>query len=106
MYQSKRARRGSATTKSPYEQLKQWIGENLIGIFFIVVMCFLWCGLLLLFSQLTVFFGGRYFLKFWDEEEGGINAFYIYSRPWMELIRICGFVFIVVYMFRRLRKKR
>ena len=106
MYQSARARLGSSIVLSPYEKFKSHTLEHLTGLFFSILLCFVFMGLLLLVSQLIVFFGGHYFLKLWDEDEGVVTASYIYARPWMEMIRLVGFVLIFIFVGRGLKKKR
>lgn len=106
MYQSGRARLGSSTVLSPYEQFKSHTFERMTGIFFSILLCLLFMGLLLLVSQFIVFFGGHYFLKLWDEDDGVVTASYIYARPWMEMIRLIGFVLIFIFVGRGMKKKR
>lgn len=106
MYRSGRARLGSSTVLSPYEILKSHTAEHVTGLFFSVLLCLLFMGLLLLVSQLIVFFGGHYFLKLWDEDEGIVTASYIYARPWMEIVRLIGFVLIFFFVARGMKKKR
>ena len=106
MYKSSRARLGSSLTLSPYEQQKRWVFENLAGIFLGVCCCFLFFGLLYLVSVMIVFFGGHYFMKLWDEDEGVVTASYIYARPWMELVRWIGCILILFFTFRKIRKKK
>lgn len=106
MYRSGRARLGSSILLSPYEKFKSHTVEHVTGVLFTVLLCFVFMGLLLIVSQLVVFFGGHYFLKLWDEDEGVVTASYIYARPWMELIRLTGFALIFFFVMRGMKKKQ
>ena len=106
MYKSNRARLGSSLTLSPYEKQTRWMYEHLAGIFLGVCCCFLFFGFLYLVSAMIVFFGGHYFMNLWDEEEGVVNASYIYARPWMEIVRWVGSILILFVTFRNIRKQK
>lgn len=75
---------------------------------FTALICILWCGLVLLGSQMALFFGGHYFLRIWDEEVERLSAFTIYNHTVTTWIRIVGFALIIVYMFlvRKRKEKR
>lgn len=105
MYKSSRARLGSSLTLSPYEKQKRWLFEHMAGIFLSFCCCILFFGLLYLVSAMIVFFGGRYFMNLWDEDEGVVNAAYIYARPWMELVRWVGCGLILFFTFRNMQKE-
>ena len=77
LYISNRARLKSAATLTPYQHTKKWMTQYGIASILTVIYCAVWCGLVLLASQMVLFFGGHYFFRFWDEEEERIDAFTI-----------------------------
>lgn len=105
LYKSNRAKLRSASTLTPYQKTKKWITQNGVITALTILTCALWCGLMLFFSQLTLFFGGHYFFRFWDEEEENINAFTIYDHPIAVGIRIAGIILIIIIMIRKQRKR-
>lgn len=106
LYVSNRARLKSAAMLTPYQKTKKWITQYGITILLAIVLSALWCGFVLFMSQLVLFFGGHYFLRFWDEEEENINAFTIYDDPITVGIRITGIVLIILLMILRQKKRQ
>ena len=106
LYKSNRARLRSASTLTPYQKTKKWFSQYGILTAMTVGLCFVGCGLVLFFSQLTLFFGGHYFFRFWDEEEENINAFTLYDHPIAVGIRITGIILIIIFMIRRKKNSK
>ena len=105
MYRSHRIKLQSSLYRSPCEELLNRIHENLSGIFFGVLICAGFCGILFIVSQMIVFFGGHYFLKLWDEDEHTVTVFTVYAHPLMETVRIAGCLLILFSVFRGLKRK-
>jgi hypothetical protein len=105
LYISNRARLKSAAMLTPHQKTKKWMTQYGVTGILTVIYCAVWCGLVLLASQLVLFFGGHYFFRFWDEEEERINVFTIYDHPVTVGIRIGGILLIIILMIIRQKKR-
>lgn len=106
LYKSNRARLRSASTLTPYQKTKKWLTQYGIATLITIIICSLWCGLVLFGCQLALFFGGHFFPRFWDEEEENINALTLYDHPVTFGIRIAGIILIILMMIRHQKKSR
>ena len=106
LYISNRARLKSATTLTPHQLTKKWMTQYGVISLLSFIFCIIWCGLVLLASEMVLFFGGHYFLRLWDEEAERINAFTIYDHPITIGVRIGGILLIIFLMIRRQKKKQ
>ena len=106
LYISNRARLKSAAMLTPYQQTKKWMTQYGVTSFLIVIFCAVWCGIMLLASEMVLFFGGHYFLRLWDEEAERINAFTIYDHPITIGVRVCGILLIIFLMILRQKKRQ
>ena len=106
LYISNRARLKSAATLTPYQHTKKWMTQYGVTSILTIIFCAVWCGLVLLASQMVLFFGGHYFLRLWDEEAEKIDAFTIYDHPVTVGIRFGVILLIICIMILRQKKRQ